>query len=147
LGIAVRQRTVVLDQPFERLPGEIEPIESGVAPLERGDDPQGLGVVVEAAGLREAAIERALAGMAERRMPEVMRQRQRFAEVLVEPERTRQRAGDLRDFERVGEPGAEVIALVEDEWMIRSQSRRKSVRVGDGGSGRSRPRLFAGSDA
>ena len=32
-------------------------------------------------------------------------------------------------------------------WMIRSQSRRKSVRVGDGGSSRSRPRLRAGSDA
>ena len=51
LAVAVGQRAVVLDQPFQRLPGEIEPVEGGVAPLERGDDAQRLGVVVEAAGV------------------------------------------------------------------------------------------------
>ena len=41
-GIAgtIGERTIVLDQPLERLPGEIEPVEAGIAPLERGDDPQ-----------------------------------------------------------------------------------------------------------
>ena len=55
LAVAVGQRTVVLDQPFERLPGEIETVEGGVAPLERRDDAQRLGVVVEAAGLRRGS--------------------------------------------------------------------------------------------
>jgi hypothetical protein len=41
----------VLDQPFQRLPGEIEPIEGGIAPLECRDHAQGLGVMVEAAGI------------------------------------------------------------------------------------------------
>ena len=112
---AIDQWTVMLDQPFERLPGEVQSVEAGIAPLERGDDPQGLRVVIEAAAGLEAAVERALAGMAERRVAEVMGERQRLGQVLVEPERAGERAGDLGHFERVGEPGAEMIALVKDE--------------------------------
>ena len=107
----------MLDQALQRLPGEVEPVEGGVAALERGDDAQRLRIVVEAAGIGEAAVERALAGMAERRMAEVVGERQRLAQILVEPERAGERAGDLRDFERVGEPGAEMVALVEDEHL------------------------------
>ena len=65
----------------------------------------------------QAAIERALAGMAERRMAEIMRQRQRLGEVLVEAELPGQRAGDLGHFERMGQPGAVVIALMEHEHL------------------------------
>ena len=46
---AVEQRAVVLDHAFQRLPGEVEAVELGVALLELGQDAQGLGVVVEAA--------------------------------------------------------------------------------------------------
>ena len=74
-----------------------------------------LRVVIEAAERREALVERALAGVAERRMAEVVGQRQRLGEILVEAERAGERAGDLRHFERVGEPGAVMVALVEDE--------------------------------
>ena len=83
--------------------------------LQRGDDAQGLGVVVEAAMGLQAGIERPLAGMAERRMAEVMRQRQRFGQILVEAELPGQRAGDLGHFERMGQPGAVMIAFVEHE--------------------------------
>ena len=44
-----------------------------------------------------------------------MGQRQRFGQVLVEPELAGQRPGDLRHFERMGQPGAVMIALVEHE--------------------------------
>jgi hypothetical protein len=63
----------------------------------------------------EALIERALAGVAERRMPEVVGERQRLGQILVEPERAGERAGDLLDLERMGEAGAEMVALVEHE--------------------------------
>ena len=53
--------------------------------------------------------------MAERRVAEVVRQRQRLGKILIEPERARQRAGDLGDLQRMGQPGAEMIALMEDE--------------------------------
>ena len=107
----------MLDQAFQRLPGQIEAVEIGVAALQLGDDAQRLRVVVEAAEAAEACVERALAGMAERRMAEIVRQRQRLGEVLVEPERAGERAGDLRDFQRMGQPGAVVVALVIDEHL------------------------------
>ena len=71
--------------------------------------------------MREAAkglhldVERLFPGMAERGVPEVMRQPDRLGEVLVETERAGDRPGDLRDFEAVGQAGAEMVALVIDE--------------------------------
>ena len=105
----------MLDQAFQRLPGEIEAVETGIAAFQLGDDAQRLRVVIEAAEPAQGCVERALAGVAERRMAEIVRQRQRLGEVLVEAERARQRAGDLRHFQRMGEPRAVVVALVIDE--------------------------------
>ena len=95
--------------------------------------------------------------MAERRMAEIVGERQRLGQVLVEAERAGERAGDLGHFQRVGEPGAVVVALVDTKtwvlclrrrkavaWMMRSRSRRNSLRVGLAGSACSRPRLAAG---
>ena len=53
--------------------------------------------------------------MAEGRMTEVVGERQGLGEVFVELQRPRQGAGDLRHLERVGEPGAVVVALVVEE--------------------------------
>ena len=82
---ALGQRAVVLDDAFQRFPGQVEPVELGIAALQRGHDAQGLGVVVEAAMGRQACVERPLAGMAERRMAEIMRQRQRFGRSSSRP--------------------------------------------------------------
>ena len=107
----------MLDQALERLPGEVEPVEARIFLFERGDHAQRLGVVVEAAGAAHRGIERALAGMTERRMAEIVGQRQRLGEVLVDPKRAGDGAGDLRDFETMGEAGAVMIALVIDEHL------------------------------
>src|SRR3954453_5028772 len=64
---------------------------------------------------KHLVIERLLAGMTERRVAEIMRQRQRLGEVLVEAESARDGAGDLRDFDTVGQPRAVMVALVIDE--------------------------------
>jgi iron-sulfur cluster assembly accessory protein len=85
--------------------------------LQRRDDAQGLRVVVEPAVSLQAGIQRPFAGMAERRMAEVVRQRQGFRQILVQPELPGQRAGNLRDFEGVGQPGAVMIAFVEHEYL------------------------------
>ena len=73
--------------------------------------------MVEAAEILQAGIQRPLAGMAERRMAEIMGERQGFGEVLVQPELARQRAGDLRHLQRMGQPGAVMVALVEHEHL------------------------------
>src|SRR5579863_1563954 len=100
---ARRERAVVLDDALQRFPGQIEPVEFGIAVLERGNDPQGLGVVIETAMRAKTGVERALAGMAERRMAEVMRQRKCLGQIFVEPELAGKRAGDLGNFQRVGQ--------------------------------------------
>ena len=90
VGGRLLQRAVVLDQPLQRLPGQVQPVEAGVTALQQGDHAQALGVVVEAAERLHRQPQRFFAGMAERRMAEVVRQRQRLRQVLIQP----QRAGD-----------------------------------------------------
>ena len=105
-------------------------------------------------------IERALAGMAERRMAEVVAERGGLGQILVEPERAGERAGDLGDFQGVGQAGAEMIALVEHEHLglVRQPPERRRVDdsvavAAEGapgaadGSAKRRPRLRPGSDA
>jgi hypothetical protein len=71
--------------------------------------------MVEAAVRGQAHVERTFAGMAKGRMAQVMRQRQRFAQILVETQRARERASNLSNFKRMSEPGPEVVALMKDE--------------------------------
>src|SRR5665213_1446332 len=108
-------RPIMLDGAFERFPGQVEPIEIRVAVLERRQDAQRLVVMRKAAVLAHGLVERLLAGMAEGRVAEVMRQRQRLGEMLIQAQRPRQAARDLRHFEAVRQPGAVVVALVIDE--------------------------------
>ena len=105
----------MLDQALQGLPGEVEAVIVRVAPLEAGHDAQRLGVVVEAAEARHALVEGVLARMAEGRMAEVVGERQRLGQVLVEAEGAGERPGDLADLDGVGQPGAEMVALVIDE--------------------------------
>ena len=74
-------------------------------------------VVVEAAVIGHAGVERVLARMPERRVAKVVAERDGFREVVVEPQRASERARDLRHLDRVGETGAEMIALVIDEHL------------------------------
>ena len=73
--------------------------------------------MVKPAERGQAGVERALPGMAERRMAEIVRQRQRLGEIFVESKPAGERAGHLRHFEGVGEPRAVMVALVEDEHL------------------------------
>ncbi len=105
----------MFDEPFQGFPGQIQPIEGRIAAFELGDDSQRLGIVVEAAVRRHELVEDLLARVAERRVAKIMRERKRFGEIVIEAERPGQRTRDLTDFERMGEPGAEMIALMRDE--------------------------------
>ncbi len=68
-------------------------------------------VVVEPAARGERGVERLFARMAEWRMTDVMRQAKRFGEVLVEAQRPRQHAPDLRHFQAVSKADAEMVAV------------------------------------
>ena len=55
------------------------------------------------------AIESLFSGVGERRMADVVHQRERFGQVFIQPEHTGHGAGDLRDLDRVGQAVAEMI--------------------------------------
>ena len=75
----------MLDQPLERLPGEVEPVELRISSFQRGDHAEGLRIVIEAAEIGEARVERALAGVTERRMTEIVRERESSARSSSSP--------------------------------------------------------------
>jgi hypothetical protein len=129
--LAVDQRPVVLDDAFQGLPGEIEPIEGRIPALDRGHDPQRLSVVVEAAEAGEAGIQGPLARMAERRVAEVVGERQGLGKILVQAQRAGERAGDLGDFQGMGEARPVVVALVEHEYLGLVLEPAKRRRVDD----------------
>ena len=67
--------------------------------------------------------------MPERRVAEVVGERQRLGQILVEPKRAGERAGDLGHFERMRQPGAEMVALVkhEDLGLVREPAESGGV--------------------
>ena len=81
--------------------------------LEDVDDAEALLVVLEAA--RDQRLQDALAGVAERRVPEIVSERDRLGQLFVQPQHLRDAAGDLRHLERVREPGPVVIPLRREE--------------------------------
>ncbi len=114
-AILLQQRPIMLDKTFQGLDRKIEAVEGGITALKLGDDAKRLRIVVEAAIRPHQGVKRVLASMAERRMPEIMRERERFGEIVIEAESARQSARDLADFERMSQPGAVMIALIRYE--------------------------------
>ena len=93
-------------------PGQVQP---GAIVLEHVDDAEALLVVVEPAG--DEIVEHALSGVAERRMPEVVAERNRLGEVFVQLQDLGDAPGDLRHLERVRQPRPIVIACRREEHL------------------------------
>ena len=105
----------VLQDALARLEAQVQSVECRVALLEFVDDAQRLQVVLEATVAVHARVQRVLPGVSEWRVAEVVCQRDRLDQVLVQPQIAADRAADLRDFDRMREPGTEQIAFVVDE--------------------------------
>src|SRR5262249_2418550 len=92
-------------------------VEASAVALEGVDDPEGMLVVAkaEAGALTQDGVERLLARVAEGRMAEVVAESDRLGQVLVQPQRPRDRTGDAGRLERMREPRPVVIATRVDE--------------------------------
>src|SRR5215204_505127 len=90
-------------------------------------------VVAESAppALVDETVERGLADVAERRVAQVVPERDRLGQVLVERERPRHVAGDAARLERVSQAGAVVIALRGDEHLRLVLEAPERLRVDD----------------
>lgn len=107
----------MLHQSLEGLPTQVETVELRIAPLKIRDDPQRLRIVIETAIGRHASVHHVLALMTEGGMAKVVGESQTLGEVLVQPQRAGKRARDLGDLDGMGQPCAEMIALVIDEHL------------------------------
>ena len=105
----------MFDQAFEGFPAEIQSIKVCVFPLQPGDDAKRLGIVIKAAEGGHELVELALAGVAKRCVAKVMGQGQGFGEILIEAEYAGNRPCYLGNLDRMGKPGAVVVALVIHE--------------------------------
>src|SRR5690606_34587010 len=110
-GVAAR---TVFEDALARFKGQVQAIERGVSLLEFIYHAQALQVVLETPAIGSAAIraqrlqgrvQRVLARVSERCVPEVVRQRHRLDQVFVETQRSGNAAAELGDFQRVGEAG------------------------------------------
>ena len=114
LGIDAR---AVLEDALAGLEHQVQPIEGGIAVFEQVHRAQRLKVVFEATVILHAGVQRILPGVAERGVPEVVRERDRLRQILVEAELAGDTARDLGDFDAMGEAGAKQIALVIHEHL------------------------------
>ena len=107
----------MLDERLKRFRRQIQAVKLGIAALQRRHDAEAVAVVVEAAMIGQAIGQRILAGMAERRVAEIVAERRGFGEILVEAQIPGDRARDLRHLDGVRQPGAKMVALFIDEHL------------------------------
>ena len=81
--------------------------------------------------LLQQVVQGMLAGMAERRVAEVVPHRDRLDQILVEAQRPRHGAGQRGDLQRMGQPGAVVIALRGHEHLRLVLEPPERLRVQD----------------
>src|SRR5688500_16149849 len=103
-------RRAVLEDAVARL---LRQVQTRAVLLELLGDPNALLVVPESIG--QEAREQLLADVTERRVSDVVSKGHRLDEVLVQPQRARERATDLVHLEDVREPRAVVIADRREE--------------------------------
>ena len=97
----------------------IREVQPGAVALEHVDDAERVLVVPEpqAEVLRQAVVERLLADVTERRMPEIVPEPDRLGQVLVEAQGAGDGTRDLGDLERVREPSSVVVAAWQHEHL------------------------------
>ena len=114
--LCIPDRTV-LENALARFVGQVESVKSTIALFEQIDGAQGLQVVFESAVVLHAGIERVLPRMSERGMPQIMRKRNGFGEILVQAQCAGDGTCDLADLKTVRQSGSEQIALMIDEYL------------------------------
>ena len=106
----------MLNNALAHFEGQIEAGERGIFLLEGFNNAQGVQIVVEPiVMLPHQPVELGLAGVAARRVADVMHQRQRLHQVGIQSQRLRHRAADLRHFQGVGQAIAEVVGISPGE--------------------------------
>ena len=103
-------RTLVLPQAFAHLECQVQTWEIRVWPFKQLHRPHTLTIVIEPAVIAHAFGQHFLAGMSERRVPQIMRKRNRFRQILVQAQRAGDGAADRGDLDGMRQARAQMIA-------------------------------------
>ncbi len=132
LPLGIGQRAVVLDQPFQRLPAQVEPVELGIAPLQPAS---------RCAATARCGRSRPMALMLRSSAsspvwpkgvwPKSWTSAMASARSSSQRRAPGERAGDLRHLDRVGQPGAVVVAFMRDEHLRLVLQAAEGGRVDD----------------
>ena len=101
--------SAVLDQPLPRRNGQVDPIVLGILDLQMIDHPQRLQIVVKTAVVRHDDRHRPFARVTEGRMPQIMRQRDRFRQIDVQRKRVGDRLRNGSDLDGMGQTVPQVV--------------------------------------
>ncbi len=112
-----KKRAIVFGHALKGFKCQVEPVKAGVAMFQLGDEAQSLGVVIKAALPGHDPMQGILASMTERRMSQIMGKSNGLGEIIIEFQAARQSPRDLRNFDRVGQSRAEVVALEGHEHL------------------------------
>ena len=107
----------MFQNPFAGFIRQVQTVERAVALLQFIDNAQALQIVLKTAERAHAFVQRILPRVTERRVSQVVRERNGLDQILIQPQIARQRAGDLRHFHAVREARAKQIAFVIDEHL------------------------------
>ena len=108
---------LMLDDALAHFPGEIQARIVGRASFEGLQHAKGLTIVLEAAVILHQLGHHPFAGVAERRVPEIVAEHQGLDQLFIKSEDPGGGASDLCAFEAVGEAGPVVVTLVVHEHL------------------------------
>jgi hypothetical protein len=129
--VGVGKLPVVLAESLKNLEGKVESALLGIALFQQLNDAQALGIVVEAAMILHEEVEHFLPGMTERRMAEVVSQRDRLGQVLVETEGAGNGPADGGHLDGVGQAGPVMVSGTVEEDLGLSVETAKGGAVDD----------------
>src|SRR5258708_4336458 len=107
----------MLQDALSGFEAEIQSVERTIALFQLVHHPERLKVMLEPAERPHALVQGILTRMSERRVPQVVRQRDGLDQVLVDLQAAGGRACDLRNFQRVRQAGPEQVAFMVDEYL------------------------------
>ncbi len=134
LGLARAFRPRILRRRVQARAGQVQAAANvtgfGQFRLQPGEDAQGLRVALETSAAVGHVVQRLLAVVSERRMPDVVRQPGGVHQVGIGAQRGGDAPPDLRHLQRVGQPGARHVALfrADDLRLARQPAQRRRVQ-------------------
>ena len=122
----------VLDDAFAHFKGQIQAAKAGIADLEILDNAQRVQIVIEEKSvLPHGGVQRFFSGMAKGRMSDVVHQGEGLHQIHVQPKLGGDGAGDLRDFDGMGEAIAEVVGEAAGKNLCLGFEPAKSAGMND----------------